>query len=86
MKEKQLLKIREVNVARKKENVHQGLYVKVKNNDVEYALKLLKRKMKDSGLMLDIRKNSHFITPSAKRRDKRALAKLRAQIRTRQEF
>lgn len=73
-------------MARKKENVHQGLYVKVKNNDVEYALKLLKRKIKDAGLMLEIRKISHFTTPSAKRRDKRALAKLRAQIRTRQEF
>lgn len=73
-------------MAKNKENVHQGLYVKVKNNDVEYALKLLKRKIKDAGLMLEIRKNSHFITPSAKRRDKRALAKLRAQIRTRQEF
>lgn len=73
-------------MSKKKENVHQGLYVKVKNNDVEYALKLLKRKIKDDGLMLAIRKNSHFITPSAKRRDKRALAKLRAQIRTRQEF
>lgn len=76
-------KTREVNVARKKENVHQGLYVTVKNNDVEYALKLLKRKIKDSNLFLDIQKNEFFTKPSAKRRDKRAKAKLRAQMRTR---
>ncbi len=78
-------KIREVNVARK-ENIHQGLYVKVKNNDVEYALKLLKRKIKDANLFLDIQKNECFIKPSEKRRKKRAIAKLRARIRTRQEF
>ena len=79
-------KAREVNVARNRENTHQGLYVKVKNNDVEYALKLLKRKIKDANLFLDIQKNEYFIKPSAKRKDQRARAKLRAQIRTRQEF
>lgn len=79
-------KAREVNVTRKKENTHKGLYVKVKNNDVEYALKLLKRKIKDANLFLDIQKNEYFTKPSTKRRQKRAIAKLRAQIRTRQEF
>ena len=54
-----------------------GLSVTVHNNNVEGALKILKRKVKNSNLMQDLRKREHFIKPSVIKREKRNLAKLR---------
>ena len=44
--------------------------VKVKKNNVEYALRLLKRKIKDSGLMVELRERQYYKKPSEKRREK----------------
>ena len=41
--------------------------VKVKKNNVEFALRLLKRKIKDSGLMVELRERQYYKKPSAKR-------------------
>ena len=54
-----------------------GLSVTVFNNNVEEALKRLKRKVKNSDLMQDLRKREHFIKPSIIKREKINLAKLR---------
>ena len=54
-----------------------GLSVTVHNNNVEGALKILKRKVKNSNLMQDLRAREHFIKPSVIKREKRNLAKLR---------
>ena len=54
-----------------------GLSVTVYNNNVEGALKILKRKVKNSNLMQDLRKREHFIKPSVIKREKINLAKLR---------
>ena len=54
-----------------------GLSVKVWNNNVEGALKIFKRKVKDSNLMLDLKKKAYYEKPSKKRREKKNLAKLR---------
>ena len=54
-----------------------GLSVKVWNNNVEGALKVFKRKVKDSNLMLELREKSYYTKPSKKRREKKNLAKLR---------
>ena len=54
-----------------------GMAVKVFNNNVEGALKILKRKVKDSGLMLELKKKEYYEKPSRKRREKKNLAKLR---------
>ena len=54
-----------------------GLSVTVFNNNVEGALKVLKRKVKDSNLFLDLRKKQHYEKPSNIKREKRNLAKLR---------
>ena len=37
-----------------------GLSVKVWNNNVEGALKIFKRKVKDSNLMLDLKKKAYY--------------------------
>ena len=47
------------------------LEVKVRKNNVEHALRILKRKIKDSGLMLELREREFYTKPSVKNREKR---------------
>ena len=54
-----------------------GLSVTVFNNNVEGALKVLKKKVKESNLFLDLRKKEYYTKPSEIKRTKRNLAKLR---------
>tara|TARA_B100000287_G_scaffold114860_1_gene106978 strand:+ start:230 stop:478 length:249 start_codon:yes stop_codon:yes gene_type:complete len=54
-----------------------GLSVNVYNNNVEAALKIFKKKVKESNLMLDLKKKAYYEKPSKKRRERRNLAKLR---------
>ena len=54
-----------------------GLSVKVWNNNVEGALKVLKRKVKDSNIMLELKEKAYYTKPSKKRREKKNLAILR---------
>ena len=65
-----------------KERKMMGLSVPVFNNNVELALKKLKRKVKDSNLFLDLKKKTYFEKPSKVRREKRNLAKLRQQYQS----
>ena len=62
-----------------------GLSVTVYNNNVEGALKILKRKVKNSNLMQDLRKREHFIKPSVIKREKINLAKLRNKYAVQKE-
>ena len=59
-----------------------GLSVKVFNNNVDGALKILKKKVKDSGLMLQLKNKSYFEKPSKIKREKRNLAKARARYQS----
>ena len=54
-----------------------GLAVKVYNNNIELALKKLKRKIKNSGMLLELKKRNYFQKPSKVKRDKINLAILR---------
>ena len=54
-----------------------GLSVKVWNNNVEGALKVFKRKVKDSNLFLELSKKAYYEKPSKKRREKKNMAILR---------
>ena len=54
-----------------------GLSVTVYNNNVEEAIRRLKRKVKNSNLLQDLRKREYFIKPSVIKREKINLAKLR---------
>ena len=62
-----------------------GLSVTVFNNNVEGALKVFKKKVKESGLMLDLKKKSYYEKPSKIRREKRNLAKLRNKYKIEKE-
>ena len=54
--------------------------VKVKNNNVEFALKLFKRQIKDSGLMVELRERQHYTKPSVKRATKKKLGRVRSWL------
>ena len=62
-----------------------GLSVKVWNNNVEGALKVFKRKVKDSNLMLDLKKKAYYEKPSKKRRERKNMAILRNKYKVEKE-
>ena len=67
-----------------------GYYVelnrKIENDRaLEFALKKLKRMIKDSGLLLEIQRTRHFTKPSAIKRDKKSKAKARQRHETRRQ-
>ena len=73
------------NFRKKPKDKAQGLSVTVFNNNVEGALKVFKRKVKDSNLMLDLKKKAYYEKPSKKRRERKNMAKLRNHYKTLKE-
>ena len=61
----------------KKKREQKGLRVDVRNNNVEWALKKLKRMVKESGQILELKKREYYKKPSAERREKKNLQSLR---------
>ena len=61
----------------RKKKEQKGIRVDERNNNVEWALKKMKRMVKDSGMMLELKKNTYYEKPSETKREKRNLAKLR---------
>ena len=60
------------------------MQVKVKHNNIDGALRILKRKIKDSGLMVELRERQYYKKPSAIKSEKRKLAKVRNWIKQHQ--
>ncbi len=52
------------------------LKVIVKDNKIEYALRKLKKKVKDSGIMIELREREFYTKPSVKKREMRKRAKI----------
>ena len=73
------------NFRKKPKDNAKGLSVTVFNNNVEGALKVLKRKVKDSNLFVDLREKEYYTKPSEKKRHKRNLAKLRNKYNIKKE-
>ena len=61
----------------RKEKEKRGLRVDVKHNNVEWALKKLKRMVKDSGMILELKKRSYYKKPSAEKRETKNMQALR---------
>jgi ribosomal protein S21 len=57
--------------------------VKVKKGNVERALRELKRKVKDSKLMVELSERSYYTKPSVAKRRKNLNAKLRNRVESR---
>jgi len=62
-----------------------GLAVSVGNNNVEFALKRLKKKVKESNLFLELKKKAYYEKPSKIKREKKNLAILRNRYRHEKE-
>ena len=67
-----------------------GYYVEVNSKidnlkALDFALKKLKRLIKDSDMMLDIQRIQEFTKPSAIKRDKKSKAKARQRHETRRQ-
>ena len=73
------------NFKRKPKKELQGLQVEVYDGQVEKAMRILKKKVKESNLFLDLRKKSYYEKPSRLRREKKNLAKLRNKYNQQKE-
>ena len=69
----------------RKQRVQHGLRVEVRNNNVERALKKFKRMVKDSELMVELKKRSYYEKPSRTKREKKNLQKSRYKYQQRKE-
>ena len=69
----------------KKKREQRGLRVEVKHNNVEWALKKLKRMVKDSGQMLELKKRSYYKKKSAEKREKKNMQALRYKYNAEKE-
>lgn len=62
---------------RKDEPAAKGMFVEVRNNDVNRALRKLKKMMNNDGLLKDMRKHDFYEKPSLKRKKAKAAARKR---------
>ena len=69
----------------KKKREQKGLRVDVKHNNVEWALKKMKRMVKDSGMILELKKRSYYKKKSEAKREKKNMAKLRNKYNNEKE-
>ena len=69
----------------KKKREQKGLRVDVRNNNVEWALKKLKRMVKDSGQILELKKRDYYEKPSAVRREKKSAQAARYRYQDKKE-
>ena len=70
---------------RRKENKLEGLSVKVYNNNVEKALRKLKKMVKESKMLVELKEKQYYIKPSEKKRQKKNLQKLRYKYKNQKE-
>tara|TARA_B100001094_G_C18031053_1_gene720138 strand:+ start:719 stop:967 length:249 start_codon:yes stop_codon:yes gene_type:complete len=76
---------RKKNFRKRPKDTAVGLSVTVYNNNVEGALKVLKKKIKNSNLFIDLRDKEYYTKPSEIKRHKHNLAKLRNQYKNEKE-
>ena len=62
------------------------LYIEVKDLQIEKALKIFKQRVKESGLLLELKEKAFYTKPSVKRRTEKNLAKLRYKNNSPKEY
>ena len=65
-----------------KERKMMGLSVPVYHNNVELALKKLKKKIKNSGMLMELKKRAYYEKPSKIKREKKNLSILRQRYQS----
>ena len=56
-----------------------GIYVEVRNNDVNKALRIFKKKLQNEGIIQENKERQHNVKPSEKKRKEKAAGKKRWQ-------
>ena len=69
----------------RKKREQKGLRIDVRGNNVEWALKKLKRMVKDSGQILELKKRDYYEKPSAVRREKKSAQAARYRYQDKKE-
>lgn len=64
----------------------QGLSVRVDNNNIEAAIRTLKKRITNEGLIKELRAKEYYEKPSARRRRERAEAKIRARRKQKKDM
>ena len=62
-----------------KDHRHPGISVEVRNNNVEKALRVLKKKLQEDGLFNELRDREYFMSRGERRRKERAAGKRRQE-------
>ena len=62
------------------------MIIEVRNNNVEGALRVLKKKLQDDGIFNDLRNREAFMSKGEKRRRAKAAGKRRAQKETKRKL
>ena len=60
--------------------------VEVRNNNVEGAMRILKKKLQDDGIFNELRNREYFVAKGEKRRRAKAAGKRRAQKETKKKL
>ena len=69
----------------RKKREQKGLRVDVKYNNIEFALKKLKRMVKDNGMMLELKKRSYYKKKSEAKREKKSAQAARYRYQDKKE-
>ena len=69
----------------KKKREQKGLRIDVRGNNVEWALKKMKRMVKDSGMILELKKRSYYKKKSEAKREKKNMQALRHKYQEEKE-
>ena len=70
---------------KKHNNGGRGLYVEVKDGNVNVALRKFKKKVDESGLLIEVVKRQHFEKPTTEKKRKKGAARARWLKRLREE-
>ena len=73
------------NFRRKPKKELQGLQVDVYDGNVEFAIRRLKKMVKNSNLMMDLKERQYYIKPSEERRERINRVKSRIKYQTLKE-
>ena len=66
-------------MTRRNENPYRGMVVEVRNNNIDKAISVLKKKLEVDGFFNELRKREYYMTRSEKRRLAKAAGKRRIQ-------
>ena len=64
---------------KKNEKSYRGMIVEVRNNNMDKAISILKKKLQDDGFFNELRKREYYMTKSEKRRLAKSAGKRRVQ-------